>query len=86
MISEAATRAARSRAKQVPPVTDEFIRRHQPPAAEEIRQPHPGETCCRPRIVAPLVKELAKLPEPQQRRPAPRPCGEEPELDAGPRR
>jgi len=65
MISEAANEGRQITRKQVRRLTDEFTSATSPLLPEEIRQ-RTQENLLPPRIVAPLVKELAKLPEPQQ--------------------
>ena len=65
MISEAANEGRQITRKQVRRLTDEFTAATSPLLPEEIRQ-RTQENLLPPRIVAPLVKELAKLPEPQQ--------------------
>ena len=65
MISEAANDGQEITRKQVRRLTDEFTAATSPLLPEEIRQ-RTQENLLPPRAVAPLVKELAKLPEPQQ--------------------
>ena len=64
MISEAANDGQEITRKQVRRLTDEFTVATSPLLPEEIRQ-HPGKLLP-PKAVAPLVRELAKLPEEQQ--------------------
>ena len=79
MISEAANEGQQITRKQVRRLSDEFTAATSPLLPEEIRQ-RTAENLLPPRAVAPLVKELAKLPEAQQNelRQALR---DEPELD-----
>ena len=65
MISEAANEGQEITRKQVRRLTDEFTAATSPLLPEEIRQ-RTQENLLPPRAVAPLVRELAKLPEPQQ--------------------
>ena len=65
MISEAANEGQEITRKQVRRLTDEFMAATSPLLPEEIRQ-RTQENLLPPRVVAPLVRELAKLPEPQQ--------------------
>lgn len=65
MISEAANEGQGITRKQVRRLTDEFTAATSPLLPEEIRQ-RTQENLLPPRAVAPLVRELAKLPEPQQ--------------------
>ena len=65
MISEAANEGQDITRKQVRRLTDEFTAATSPLLPEEIRQ-RTQENLLPPRAVAPLVRELAKLPEPQQ--------------------
>ena len=65
MISEAANEGQDITRKQVRRLTDEFTAATSPLLPEEIRQ-RTQENLLPPRVVAPLVRELAKLPEPQQ--------------------
>ena len=65
MISEAANEGQEITLKQVRRLTDEFTAATSPLLPEEIRQ-RTQENLLPPRAVAPLVRELAKLPEPQQ--------------------
>ena len=79
MISEAANEGQEITRKQVRRLTDEFTAATSPLLPEEIR-PRTQENLLPPRAVAPLVRELAKLPEPQQED-LRRCLKEEPELD-----
>ena len=65
MISEAANDGQEITRKQVRRLTDEFMAATSPLLPEEIRQ-RTQENLLPPKVVAPLVRELAKLPEPQQ--------------------
>ncbi|MBE9171767.1 hypothetical protein IQ216_01305 [Cyanobium sp. LEGE 06143] len=65
MISEAANEGQQITRKQVRRLSDEFTAATSPLLPEEIRQ-RTAENLLPPRAVAPLVKELAKLPEEQQ--------------------
>ncbi|MCP9799589.1 hypothetical protein [Synechococcus sp. RedBA-s] len=65
MISEAANEGQQISRKQVRRLSDEFTAATSPLLPEEIRQ-RTQENLLPPRVVAPLVRELAKLPEPQQ--------------------
>ena len=65
MISEAANEGQEITRKQVRRLTDEFVAATSPLLPEEIRQ-RTQENLLPPKVVAPLVRELAKLPEPQQ--------------------
>ena len=65
MISEAANEGQQITRRQVRRLTDEFTAATSPLLPEEIRQ-RTAENLLPPRAVAPLVRELAKLPEPQQ--------------------
>lgn len=65
MISEAANEGQEITRKQVRRLTDEFTAATSPLLPEEIRQ-RTQENLLPPKVVAPLVRELAKLPEPQQ--------------------
>ena len=65
MIGEAANGGQQITRKQVRRLTDEFTAATSPLLPEEIRQ-RTAENLLPPRAVAPLVKELAKLPEAQQ--------------------
>ena len=65
MISEAANEGQDITRKQVRRLTDEFTAATSPLLPEEIRQ-RTQENLLPPRAVAPLVRALAKLPEPQQ--------------------
>lgn len=79
MISEAANEGQEITRKQVRRLTDEFTAATSPLLPEEIRQ-RTQENLLPPRVVAPLVRELAKLPEPQQED-LRRVLRDEPELD-----
>jgi hypothetical protein len=79
MISEAANEGQQITRKQVRRLADEFTAATSPLLPEEIRQ-RTAENLLPPRAVAPLVKELAKLPEEQQED-LRRVLREEPELD-----
>ena len=65
MISEAANGGLPINRKQVRRLSDEFLAATSPLLPEEIRQ-RTAENLLPPRAVAPLVKELARLPEEQQ--------------------
>jgi len=65
MIGEAANDGQQITRKQVRQLTDEFTAATSPLLPEEIRQ-RTAENLLPPRAVAPLVKELAKLPDEQQ--------------------
>ena len=65
MISEAANEGQEITRKQVRRLTDEFTAATSPLLPEEIRQ-RTQENLLPPKVVAPLVRELAKLPQPQQ--------------------
>jgi hypothetical protein len=65
MISEAANEGQQITRKQVRRLTDEFTAATSPLLPEEIRQ-RTADNLLPPRAVAPLVRELAKLPEEQQ--------------------
>ena len=65
MIGEAANEGQQITRKQVRRLTDEFTAATSPLLPEEIRQ-RTAENLLPPRAVAPLVKELAKLPAQQQ--------------------
>jgi hypothetical protein len=65
MISEAANDGQEITRKQVRRLADEFTAATSPLLPEEVRQ-RTAENLLPPRAVAPLVKELAKLPEEQQ--------------------
>ena len=65
MIAEAANEGQEITRKQVRRLSDEFTAATSPLLPEEIRQ-RTAENLLPPRAVAPLVKELAKLPEEQQ--------------------
>ena len=65
MISEAANEGQEITRKQVRRLTDEFMAATSPLLPEEIRQ-RTQENLLPSKVVAPLVRELAKLPEPQQ--------------------
>ena len=65
MIGEAANYGQQITRKQVRQLTDEFTAATSPLLPEEIRQ-RTAENLLPARAVAPLVKELAKLPEEQQ--------------------
>jgi hypothetical protein len=79
MISEAANEGQQITRKQVRRLSDEFTAATSPLLPEEIRQ-RTAENLLPPRAVAPLVKELAKLPEEQQED-LRRVLQEEPELE-----
>ncbi len=64
MITEAANEGQEITRKQVRRLSDEFTSATSPLLPEEIRQ-RTQENLLPPRVVAPLVRELAKLPEPQ---------------------
>ena len=65
MISQAANQGQEITRKQVRRLSDEFTSVTSPLLPEEIRE-RTQSNLLPPRVVAPLVKELAKLPEPQQ--------------------
>ena len=65
LIGEAANEGQQISRKQVRRLNDEFLAATSPLLPEEIRQ-RTAENLLPPRAVAPLVKELAKLPEVQQ--------------------
>ncbi|WP_320668227.1 hypothetical protein [Prochlorococcus sp. MIT 1307] len=65
MISEAANEGQEITRKQVRRLSDEFTSATSPLLPEEIRE-KTQSNLLPPRVVAPLVKELSKLPEPQQ--------------------
>ena len=65
MISEAANGGLPITRKQVRRLSDEFLAATSPLLPEEIRQ-RTADNLLPPRAVAPLVKELARLPEEQQ--------------------
>jgi cell fate (sporulation/competence/biofilm development) regulator YlbF (YheA/YmcA/DUF963 family) len=65
MIAEAANEGQEITRKQVRRLADEFTAATSPLLPEEIRQ-RTAENLLPPRAVAPLVRELAKLPEEQQ--------------------
>ena len=65
MISEAANEGQEITRKQVRRLSDEFMASTSPLLPEEIRQ-RTQENLLPPKVVAPLVRELTKLPEPQQ--------------------
>jgi hypothetical protein len=79
MIAEAANGGQEITRKQVRRLADEFTAATSPLLPEEIRQ-RTAENLLPPRAVAPLVKELAKLPE-QQQDDLRRVLREEPELE-----
>jgi hypothetical protein len=79
MISEAANDGQQITRKQVRRLSDEFTAATSPLLPEEIRR-RTAENLLPPRAVAPLVKELARLPEPQQED-LRQVLREEPELD-----
>ena len=79
MIGEAANGGLPITRKQVRRLSDEFAAATSPLLPEEIRQ-RTAENLLPPRAVAPLVRELAKLPEPQQED-LRRVLRDEPELD-----
>ncbi|WP_320675352.1 hypothetical protein [Prochlorococcus sp. MIT 1341] len=64
MISEAANEGKEITRKQVRLLSDEFTAATSPFLPEEIRQ-RTQDNLLPPRVVAPLVRELQKLPEPQ---------------------
>ncbi|MFM7393254.1 MAG: hypothetical protein ACKO22_02550 [Cyanobium sp.] len=65
MISEAANEGQQITRKQVKRLADEFTAATSPLLPEEIRQ-RTADNLLPPRAVAPLVRELARLPEAQQ--------------------
>ena len=79
MIAEAANGGQEITRKQVRRLSDEFTVATSPLLPEEIRQ-RTADNLLPPRAVAPLVKELAKLPEGQQEE-LRRVLREEPELE-----
>jgi hypothetical protein len=79
MISEAANGGQQISRKQVRQLSDEFMAATSPLLPEEIRQ-RTADNLLPPRAVAPLVRELSKLPEEQQED-LRRVLRDEPELD-----
>ena len=79
MISEAANEGQAITRKQVRRLSDEFTSATSPLLPEEIRE-RTQSNLLPPRVVAPLVKELAKLPEVQQED-LRKTLREEPEID-----
>jgi hypothetical protein len=79
MVSEAANEGQQITRKQVRRLSDEYTAATSPLLPEEIRQ-RTAENLLPPRAVAPLVRELARLPEDQQED-LRRVLREEPELD-----
>jgi hypothetical protein len=79
MISEAANEGQQITRKQVRRLTDEFTAATSPLLPDEIRE-RTQQNLLPPKAVAPLVRELARLPEPQQED-LRRVLKEEPELD-----
>ena len=79
MIGEAANDGQQITRKQVRRLSDEFTAATSPLLPEEIRQ-RTADNLLPPRVIAPLVKELAKLPEAQQED-LRRVLREEPELE-----
>jgi hypothetical protein len=79
MIGEAASEGLPITRKQVRRLSEEFTAATSPLLPEEIRR-RTAENLLPPRAVAPLVKELARLPEPQQED-LRRVLREEPELE-----
>jgi hypothetical protein len=79
MVSEAANEGQQITRKQVRRLSDEFMAATSPLLPEEIRQ-RTADNLLPPKAVAPLVRELAKLPEPQQED-LRRVLQDEPELD-----
>jgi hypothetical protein len=79
MISEAANEGQQITRKQVKRLADEFTAATSPLLPEEIRQ-RTADNLLPPRAVAPLVRELARLPEAQQED-LRQVLREEPELD-----
>ena len=65
MISEAANEGQEITRKQVRRLADEFTAATSPLLPEEIRE-RTQQNLLPPKVVAPLVRELSKLPEPQQ--------------------
>jgi hypothetical protein len=65
MVGQAANEGQAITRKQVRRLADEFVAATSPLLPEEIRQ-RTAENLLPPRAVAPLVKELARLPEEQQ--------------------
>ena len=65
MISEAANDGQQITRRQVRQLNDEFMAATSPLLPEEIRQ-RTAENLLPPKAVAPLVRELSRLPEPQQ--------------------
>ena len=79
MISEAANGGQQITRKQVRQLNDEFTAATSPLLPEEIRR-RTAENLLPPKVVAPLVRELSRLPEPQQED-LRRVLRDEPELD-----
>jgi hypothetical protein len=79
MVSEAANEGQQITRKHVRRLSDEFMAATSPLLPEEIRQ-RTADNLLPPKAVAPLVRELAKLPEPQQED-LRRVLQDEPELD-----
>jgi hypothetical protein len=79
MVGQAANEGQQITRTQVRRLTDEFVAATSPLLPEEIRQ-RTAENLLPPRAVAPLVKELARLPEEQQGE-LRRVLREEPELE-----
>ena len=79
LISEAANEGQQITRKQVRRLTDEFTAATSPLLPDEIRE-RTQQNLLPPKAVAPLVRELAKLPEPQQND-LRRVLKEEPELE-----
>jgi len=79
LISEAANEGQQITRKQVRRLTDEFTAATSPLLPDEIRE-RTQQNLLPPKAVAPLVRELARLPEPQQDD-LRRVLKEEPELD-----
>ena len=65
MISEAANEGQQITRKQVRRLSDEYLAATSPLLPDEIRR-RTAENLLPPRAVAPLVQQLARLPEPQQ--------------------
>jgi hypothetical protein len=65
MISEAANDGQQITRKQVRRLSDEYLAATSPLLPDEIRR-RTAENLLPPRAVAPLVQQLARLPEPQQ--------------------
>ncbi len=80
LVSEAANEGKEITRRQVRRLNDEFTSATSPLLPEEIRR-RTQENLLPPKIVAPLVRELSKLPEPQQDN-LRKALKEEPEIDS----